>query len=591
MGRPAEALDWNFACPDWVERLRQSKSLLPPLPLNEFEAERAVAIFNNLRLPDVPGQPMMSEAAGEWGRDIVRAIFGSLVEGERKVREVLALVPKKNAKTTNGAAIGVTALLMNERPRADFVLVGPTQEIADTAFQQASGMIDADPYLKQRFHVADHRKAIFDRVLKATLKIKTFDMKVATGSKPVMVLIDELHLMGSISYASRVIGQLRGGMIANPEAFLVIITTQSDQAPAGAFKTELDYARGVRDGRIINSRMLPLLYEFPEEMQTDQAKPWQDPRNWHMVLPNLGRSITLERLIEEYQAAVDKGAEEERRWASQHLNVQIGLALHTDRWRGADYWETAADRSLTLETLLSRCEVVVVGVDGGGLDDLYGLCVAGRERDTKRWLYWFRGWVYREVLEMRHEIAPRLLDFERDGDLVIIGHNGGPPLDDDLDEDTPPSELMGDEQDVREIVAIIQQVKDSGLLPDKGAIGLDPEGVGALVDALAEIGLVHPQVVGVTQGYRLASAVWSLERKLKHRMAAHSGSPLINWCVGNAKAEQRGNAVIITKQAAGKAKIDPFMAGLNATKLLEANPASQGGGMDDYLAAIKARAA
>ncbi|WP_037530719.1 terminase large subunit [Sphingobium sp. C100] len=573
MGQPAAALTWNFACPDWAERLKAGRSLLPPLPLNDNEADRAVAIFNNLRLPDVPGQPLMEDAAGEWGRDIVRAIFGSMVDGERQVREVMALVPKKNAKTTNGAAIGVTALLMNERPRAEFVLVGPTQEIADTAFQQASGMIDADPYLKQRFHVADHRKAIYDRVLKATLKIKTFDMKVATGSKPVMVLIDELHLMGSISYAARVIGQLRGGMIANPEAFLVIITTQSDEAPAGVFKTELDYARGVRDGRIANARMLPLLYEFPEAMQTDPAKPWQDPRHWYMVLPNLGRSITVARLIEEYQAAVDKGPEEERRWASQHLNIQIGLALHTDRWRGADYWEEAADPRLRdLDYLLDQCEVAVVGVDGGGLDDLYGLCVAGREKGTKRWLYWFRGWVYREVLDLRHEIAPRLLDFERDQDLVIIGHNGGPPLDDDDDAEAPPTELLGDEQDVREIVDIIGRVKDRGLLPDKGAIGLDPEGVGALVDALAEIGLVHPQVVGVTQGYRLASAVWSLERKLKHRMAAHSGAPLINWCVGNAKAEQRGNAVIITKQAAGKAKIDPFMAGLNATKLLEANP-------------------
>lgn len=587
MGQPAPALTWNFACPDWAERLKAGQSLLPPLPLNDNEANRAVAIFNNLRLPDVPGQPFMKDAAGEWGRDIVRAIFGSLVDGERQVREVMAMVPKKNAKTTNGAAIGLTALLMNERPRAEFVLVGPTQEIADTAFQQASGMIDADPYLKQRFHVADHRKAIWDRVLKATLKIKTFDMKVATGSKPVMVLIDELHLMGSISYASRVIGQLRGGMIANPEAFLVIITTQSDEAPAGAFKTELDYARGVRDGRIVNSRMLPLLYEFPEAMQVDPAKPWQDPRHWHMVLPNLGRSINIPRLVEEYQAAVDKGPEEERRWASQHLNIQIGLALHTDRWRGTDYWEPAADPALRdLDTLLDRCEVAVVGVDGGGLDDLYGLCVAGREKETKRWLYWFRGWVYAEVLALRTEIAPRLLDFERDGDLVIIGHNGGPPLDDD-DSDTPPPELLGEEQDVREIVEIIKRVKDRGLLPEKGAVGLDPEGVGALVDALSEIGLVHPQVVGVTQGYRLASAVWSLERKLKHRMAAHSGAPIINWCVGNAKAEQRGNAVIITKQAAGKAKIDLFMAALNATKLLEANP-SGGVNVDDWIASYAA---
>ena len=84
MGEPAAALSWNFACPDWVERLKAGKSLLPPLPLNDNEANRAVAIFNNLRLPDVPGQPLMADAAGEWGRDIVRAIFGSMVDGERQ---------------------------------------------------------------------------------------------------------------------------------------------------------------------------------------------------------------------------------------------------------------------------------------------------------------------------------------------------------------------------------------------------------------------------------------------------------------------------------------------------------------------------
>jgi phage terminase large subunit-like protein len=588
MGQLAEALGWDFACPNWSERLRDGRSLLPDLPLDEDEAARAVAIFNKLRLPDVPGQPTMGEAAGDWARDIVRAIFGSMVDGERMVREVMAMVPKKNAKTTNGAAIGVTALLMNERPRAEFVLVGPTQEIADTAFQQASGMIDADPYLKQRFHVQEHLKTIFDRVNKAKLKIKTFDMKVATGSKPVMVLIDELHLMGSISYAQRVIGQLRGGMIANPEAFMVIITTQSDEAPAGVFKIELDYARAVRDGRVTNGRVLPMLYEFPEAMQIDPTKPWRDPANWHMVLPNLGLSITIARLIEEYEQAREKGEEEERRWASQHLNVQIGLALHTDRWRGTDYWEQCADEALTLDEMLARCEVVVAGIDGGGLDDLFALCIAGRERETKRWLYWVRAWAQPDVLK-RKEIAPRLLDFQKDGDLVIIGHNGGPPLDDD-DDDAPP-ELLADEQDIADIVAIIKRVKEAGLFPEKGAVGLDPQGVGALVDALADIEMEHPQVVGVSQGFRLASAVWSLERKLKHRMALHCGSPLINWCVGNAKAEQRGNAVLITKQAAGKAKIDPFIAALNATKLLEANPEAMGGNLDGFIAQMKARAA
>jgi phage terminase large subunit-like protein len=66
---------WNFPCPDWVDRLKSGRSLVPDMPLDATEAERAVAIVNKLRLPDVLGQPAMAEAAGEWFRDIVRAAF------------------------------------------------------------------------------------------------------------------------------------------------------------------------------------------------------------------------------------------------------------------------------------------------------------------------------------------------------------------------------------------------------------------------------------------------------------------------------------------------------------------------------------
>ncbi len=71
--------------------------------------------------------------------------------------------------------------------------------------------------------------------------------------------------------------------------------------------------------------------------------PWQNPELWPMVLPNLDLSITLKRLRSTFAKAKASGQEELRRWASQHLNIEIGLALHNERWRGADYWEKGAE--------------------------------------------------------------------------------------------------------------------------------------------------------------------------------------------------------------------------------------------------------
>jgi len=116
----------------------------------------------------------------------------------------------------------------------------------------------------------------------------------------------------------------------------------------------LAMSRALADAAVaagIGLTLLPVLYEFPPEMQQDQAKPWRDPANWPMVSPNLGRSISMERLVAAFQDEEQKGEGQLRLWASQHLNVEIGLALMSDRWAGADYWEQQGTAGLTLDEL------------------------------------------------------------------------------------------------------------------------------------------------------------------------------------------------------------------------------------------------
>ena len=540
-------MTWDLACRDWQARIKAGKSLLPDLPLFEADAKKAVAIFNQLRLPDVPGRPAMLNAVGDWQRDLVRALFGSYDEaaGERHIREIFQLVPKKNSKTTSGAAIMLTAVLLSKRPRAEFLMVAPTQEVADLAFRQAVGMVQADPVLLAKFHIQEHIKRLMYRPTGAFLKVKSFDPKIVTGTKPAGVLIDELHVIAESHDADRVIGQLRGGLVSQPEGFLVTITTQSERAPAGVFRAELMKARAVRDGSL-QAPILPLLYEFPPDVD------WRDAKHWHMVTPNAGRSVTVARLEEDSRQAEAAGEEEFRRWASQHLNVEIGLALHSDRWAGADQWERRAETGLDLESVIARSEIITVGIDGGGLDDLLGLAVIGRERDTGRWLTWAHAWAHPSALERHKGQAARFRDFERDGDLTIVSSIG---------------------EDVEDVADITARVFQSGRM-DKA--GVDIHGIGAILDAIVELGVDQEMVVGISQGWKLTGSIKTVERKLAEGAMVHGGAPMMTWCCSNAKVEPKGNAVAITKQAAGFAKIDPLMAVFNAAALMALNPQSAG---------------
>jgi phage terminase large subunit-like protein len=339
-------------------------------------------------------------------------------------------------------------------------------------------------------------------------------------------------------------------MIAYPESFLCFISSQSDRPPAGIFRSELNRARAIRDGKLAGGRMLPQLFEFPHDIAADRAR-WSDPANWPMVSPNRGRSITIPRLIEDYQAATAVGEEEVRRWASQHLNIEIGVGLHVDNWAGAEIWHKGVEPGgLTLQDVIARSEICCIGVDGGGADDLLGIAVLGREAETRTWLLWGHAYVSSLGVERRRANRALYGDFNADGDLDVID---------------PPDDLAA-------IVEIVGMVKTAGKLAQ---VGVDPLGIGALVDELAEIGVTAEAgyLTGIRQGIALSGAVKTVERKLSDGSLRHSGSRMMNWCAGNARIQLTPTAMRVARDETGAGKIDPLMAAFNAIELMSSNPA------------------
>jgi Phage terminase-like protein, large subunit len=533
---------------------------------------------------DAANSPTFGEICRPWIREFVAQIFGSYDNqtGIRHITEYFMLISKKNGKSTTAAAIMLTALILNWRQEAEFIILSPTIEVAQNSFKPAAAMVRADPELSDLFLVQDHIRTITHRTTGATLKVVAADSNTVSGKKAVGVLVDELWLFGKNAHADAMLMEATGGLASRPEGFVIYLTTQSDDPPTGVFKTKLEYARNVRDGIVDDPQFLPVIYEFPKAML--EAKQHMLPENFYVTNPNLsnpndpasGGSVNVAYILRKWKQAQVEGEDKIRLFLAKHLNVEIGLNLRADRWPGAEHWEQAAKLPrVTLGYLIEHCEVVTAGVDGGGLDDLLGAAMIGREKAPtltiipahndeltgewideeivmqKRWIIWMHAWLHPSVLTRRQDIASKMRELMDAGLVTKVTRAG---------------------QDAEQLAKCISRIEKAGLLFQ---VGFDPSCIGGLLDAILQEGVEPEKMVKVNQGYKLAGSIKTVERKLWEGVAVHDGNALGNYCAGNAKVVVRGNGVYITKQVSGTAKIDPLIAVFNAAELMALNPEAQ----------------
>ena len=294
--------EWSTACPDWAARLRAGESIIPA-PIFTEQAEQGLAIFKSLRIVDAPGSPTFGESCAEWVFDLVRSIFGAYdaESGRREIVEWFVLIPKKNSKSTIAAGIMMTALVLNWRQSAEFSVLAPTVEVANNAYAPARDMVQKDEELDALMHVQSHVKTITHRDSGATLKVLAADQNTVGGKKSVGTLVDELHLFGKISSAENMFREALGGRASRPEGFVIWLSTQSDEPPAGVFKQKLEYARKVRDGEIIDPSFVPVIFEHPPEMV--ESGECLLLENMAMVNPNMGFSVDEVFLEREFKIA------------------------------------------------------------------------------------------------------------------------------------------------------------------------------------------------------------------------------------------------------------------------------------------------
>ena len=539
---------WSTGLDNWEAKIINKDSLIPCPPLNKQVADIALRIFKSLILVDVIGKPTIGEACKDWVFEFVAVIFGAYdpVVKERYIKEFFLLIAKKNSKSTIAAGIMLTAIILNERSSAQFVIVSPTKETSDSSYRPIADMIKADDELLKMFNVADHTKTITHIGTRATLKVLAFDANTLTGLKATGLLVDEIHLLGNKAQADIILREAMGGLASRPEGFCIYLTTQSSGTPNGIFKQKLEYARAVRDKEIINNQFLPVLYEYPEDMLEDKS--YLDPKNWYIANPNLEASVSLSYLLNQYEQIKDI-KESLQDFLSKHLNVQQDINLKANRWEAFTTLLPHSESVFSLEDLLAKSEVITIGFDGASLFDLAGLTVTGRITNTNTYLTWSHAWLNRAALDKNKRSANKLLELEQLKEVTIVEEVN---------------------QQFKEITALIKMIDGTGKLYQ---IGVDPHGLGTFKTDLEAEGVESDKIIGVSQGYKMQQHIITTENLMAKGTIKFSSQELIRWQASNTRLILKSNTVMVSK-ADSADKIDNIISILNSIAIMSQNPPS-----------------
>jgi len=280
-----------------------------------FDAERAWHICYFIeQLPHIQGRWKTRNITLEpWQCFVLTTIFGWVDEnGLRRFRKALIDVPRKNAKTTIAAAVGLYLLALDNEPGAQVYSAATTRDQAKISWDIAKRMVERSVGFRRRYKISPlaHSIAIEDNA--AFFKPLSRDADTLEGLNPHGAVIDELH-----AHKTReVFDVLDEGTGARRQPLLFIISTEGDN-PVGIFAEQVAYAQQVLEGRHEDETYFAVIYTI------DPEDDWTSPEAWRKANPNLDVSV-FEKDLSVRCGQAQKNAESQSSFLTKRLNVRVG---------------------------------------------------------------------------------------------------------------------------------------------------------------------------------------------------------------------------------------------------------------------------
>jgi phage terminase large subunit-like protein len=298
---------------------------------DEESAQRAIDFFKNeLRFTKgkYKGKPFIP---GPWQDDFIRCIFGwrRKSDGLRRYRDVFLYVPRKAGKSQLISGVALYCFFCDGENDAEVYIGARDREQAKTLYKMCKSMVVQNETLKDDvtiYATSNEIKASWDDSI---VKAISGDALSQHSLSPSVGIIDELHAQRN----GDLVEAIETGMGEREQPLFVKITT-ADIDRTSLCNDELDLAKSIRDGKIINARYLPVIYE------TDKKENWRDPKVWKRVNPTFPITPT-EDYMKSQAAKAEYSLSALASFKRLHLNMKTSSL---EGWINMDYWRIGSEK-------------------------------------------------------------------------------------------------------------------------------------------------------------------------------------------------------------------------------------------------------
>ena len=295
---------------------------------DEVVADKVIAFVERMCVHiegPMAGTPFLLEP---WQQAQFGALYGwRRKDGNRRYKEGLVFIPRKNGKSYGAAASILVAMFADKEPGAKIYGAAAEAEQAALVFDTTAEMIRRKPALLGRVDIHDgyHRIRMKDDF---STRYRSITSKAATkhGLNPHHVTLDELHALDNRDLYD--VLKTSQGARSNP---LFLSYTTADYHRPSICNEVYDLAKRVISGDAMISHFLPVVYEAPA------GADWTLESTWRIANPNFGVSVMPEFLRGEFLKA-QQTPSYENTFKRLFLNIRTE---QDRRWLQMEKWDQA----------------------------------------------------------------------------------------------------------------------------------------------------------------------------------------------------------------------------------------------------------